>query len=67
MSTVPAVSTVDSREWRKSSRSTAATNANCVEVARAGGSVGVRDSKNPATPLSFPAARWAAFLRGVRS
>uniref|UniRef100_UPI0031DE2F35 DUF397 domain-containing protein n=1 Tax=Saccharothrix mutabilis TaxID=33921 RepID=UPI0031DE2F35 len=61
------MSTVDSGEWRKSSRSTAATNANCVEVARAGGSVGVRDSKNPATPLSFPAARWAAFLRGVRS
>ncbi|GAA0970496.1 DUF397 domain-containing protein [Actinocorallia libanotica] len=32
--------------WRKSSRSTTQGGA-CVEVARLGASVGVRDSKNP--------------------
>lgn len=61
------VSTVDftGAVWRKSSRSTAATNANCVEIARAGAAVGVRDSKNKATPLTFPAVRWASFLRSL--
>jgi hypothetical protein len=54
--------------WRKSTRSTAATNANCVEVAHVGSTVGVRDSKNPAaTPLTFPAARWTGFLGSTRS
>ena len=50
-------------EWRKSSRSGGGTNDNCVEVAFAGPAVVVRDSKNPAAGiLSFPAARWRAFL-----
>ncbi len=51
--------------WRKSSRSTAGgDNGNCVEVAFAGPAVAVRDSKNPtASPLAFPAASFAAFLR----
>ncbi|MFI9810780.1 DUF397 domain-containing protein [Saccharothrix variisporea] len=64
------MSTVDfsGAVWRKSTRSTAATNANCVEVAHAGVIVGVRDSKNPtATPLTFPAAHWARFLRSTRA
>ncbi|MEJ2852556.1 MULTISPECIES: DUF397 domain-containing protein [unclassified Saccharothrix] len=64
------MSTVDftTAVWRKSTRSTAATNANCVEVAHAGPTVGVRDSKNAAaTPLAFPAATWASFLRATRS
>ena len=49
--------------WRKSSRSNGAQ-ANCVEVARASGTVAVRDSKNTAGPmLIFPAAGWTAFLQ----
>jgi hypothetical protein len=63
------MSTVDfsGAVWRKGTRSTAATNANCVEVAHVGPAVGVRDSKNPTTPLTFPAAHWTAFLRATRS
>ncbi|GGP63650.1 DUF397 domain-containing protein [Saccharothrix coeruleofusca] len=51
--------------WRKSARS--GTASNCVELARVGAAVAVRDSKNPAGPvLVFPSARLAAFLTGVR-
>ena len=49
--------------WRKSSRSNGGGNSACVEVAFAGSSVGVRDSKDAAGPvLAFPAASWSAFL-----
>jgi hypothetical protein len=64
--------------WRKSSRSTNASNcvevawrkssrssnaSNCVEVAFTPGPA-VRDSKNPAGPtLTFPHAAWSTFLR----
>lgn len=34
-------------EWRKSSRSGGVNDNACVELARLGGTVGVRDSKNP--------------------
>ncbi|MBB4969198.1 DUF397 domain-containing protein [Saccharothrix violaceirubra] len=55
-------------EWRKSSRSTGGTNANCVEVAPVGPVVAVRDSKNPqGTPLAFPAVQWAFFLERLGS
>jgi Domain of unknown function (DUF397) len=38
----------------------------CVEVARAGHGVAVRDSKNPGGPLLwFTTAEWTAFLYGV--
>lgn len=47
--------------WRKSSRS--AQNAQCVEIGRILGHVGVRDSKQHAgTLLAFPAATWATFV-----
>jgi hypothetical protein len=52
--------------WRKSRRSGGGDN--CVEVAIAGdGTVGVRDSKDPAGPvLEFTLAEWAAFTGGVQ-
>ena len=53
--------------WRKSSRSSPEA-ANCVEVADLVGTVGVRDSKNPAgAVLSFPPAAWSTFTTGIRS
>lgn len=53
--------------WRKSSRSSA-EGANCVEVADLAGSVGVRDSKNPAgAVLTFTPAAWSTFAQSVRA
>lgn len=47
--------------WRKSSRSSNASN--CVEVALSPAPA-VRDSKNPAGPiLAFPVSAWMTFLR----
>lgn len=52
------------RMWRKS---TASGPNDCVEVAFAGKSVLVRNSREPAGPwLSFSRAEWMAFLTGVR-
>ncbi|CAM3387469.1 DUF397 domain-containing protein [Kibdelosporangium persicum] len=54
--------------WRKSSRSSAQTNASCVEIARLPHGSAVRDSKNPtAGILTFPAAHWQDFLSAARS
>ncbi|MFD0362416.1 DUF397 domain-containing protein [Nocardia sp. GCM10030253] len=52
-------------KWFKSSRSAGGND--CVEVAHLdGGSVGVRDSKNPTGPaLVFTPSEWDAFTAGV--
>jgi hypothetical protein len=50
--------------WRKSVRSQ--SNGACVEVARVGDVIGVRDSKDPTGPiLTFTPAEFAAFLDGA--
>jgi hypothetical protein len=61
--------TTETPRWFKSSYSQ--NGGQCVEVATnlvtARGTVGVRDSKDPAGPaLAFPADAFAAFITGVR-
>lgn len=52
--------------WRKSSYSGGGNQ--CVEVARFGAAVAVRDSKNPdGGHLTFGTAAWNAFLGRVKS
>jgi hypothetical protein len=53
------------RAWRKSIRS--ASQSNCVEVARGGSSVLVRDSKDPGGPkLAVGPRGWREFVRRAR-
>ena len=53
--------------WRKSSRSNGNGGANCVEVAAAGSTIGVRDSKNPTGPvLEFTPVDWLSFVDGTK-
>lgn len=53
------------RTWR---RNTASGPNQCVEVAFAGQSVLVRNSRQPRGPwLSFTVPEWTAFLAGVRN
>jgi hypothetical protein len=50
--------------WRKSSHS---SNNGCIEVARSGDQIAVRDSKDPSGPvLVFTTHEWRAFVNGVR-
>lgn len=54
-------------DWRKSSRSSGG-GGNCVEVGRAPGLVGVRDTKNrDGGTLAVPATQWSAFLAGIKA
>ena len=51
--------------WRKTRYSIA--NGDCVEVATAGGSVAVRDSKNPAgAVIKYAPGAWQMFLAATR-
>jgi hypothetical protein len=53
--------------WRKSSRSDTAAN-QCVEVARSGGTVAVRDSKAPDEPhLTMSAKSWARLIGRIQN
>ncbi|MFF0526495.1 DUF397 domain-containing protein [Actinomadura nitritigenes] len=53
--------------WRKSSRSTQGTSGECVEVARLGKAIGVRDSKRPqASHLILTTAEFAAVLNRLK-
>ncbi|MFV2179610.1 DUF397 domain-containing protein [Actinomadura sp. LOL_016] len=52
-----------SPQWRKSSRSSDGTSSQCVEVARLGSSVGMRDSKAPGDGhLALPAEVFAGLV-----
>ncbi|MFD0901224.1 DUF397 domain-containing protein [Actinomadura sediminis] len=52
--------------WRKSRRSQTTTD-QCVEVAIIGGSVGMRDSKEPDGPvLVLTSGDWRAFARAIK-
>lgn len=54
----------DNANWRKSSTS---DSGGCVEVAYAGGLVGVRDDKDRDSPiLEFTEHEWRAFVDGVK-
>lgn len=53
-------------QWHKSSYSSG--NGACVEIARVGGTVAVRDSKDPHGPvLTFTPGEWEAFTRGAKA
>lgn len=52
-------------KWR---RPKSCSGGQCVEVARAGDRILMRDSKNPdMEPLVFSAAEWADFVSGVKA
>jgi hypothetical protein len=52
--------------WRKAQLSV--DNGQCVELARTGGMIAIRDSKHPAGPvLHYTPAEWRAFLDGAKN
>ncbi|MEU8815605.1 DUF397 domain-containing protein [Actinoplanes sp. NPDC048796] len=54
----------DEPRWQ---RSRSCSQSTCVEVARAGETILVRDSKNPGgAVLSFTPSEWRAFVEGVK-
>lgn len=53
-------------DWRKAQASVG--NGQCVELARHGDLIAIRDSKNPAGPvLTYTPAEWRAFLHGAKN
>lgn len=51
-------------DWRKSSYT---ARDECVEIADAGGSAAVRDSKNPrGAQLRVPTGRWQSFVARIK-
>jgi Domain of unknown function (DUF397) len=56
----------DGLDWRKAQLSV--NNGACVELARAGSMIAIRDSKDPAGPvLTYTSAEWQAFLHGAKN
>lgn len=52
--------------WRKSSRSNNGNNGNCVEIAREGAMIAVRDSKNaPGPTVAVGEPNWRSFLHAL--
>jgi len=53
-------------DWRKALRSV--NNGECVELAKFGSMVAVRDSKDPGgAVLMYTRAEWSAFLEGAKN
>jgi hypothetical protein len=62
----PMGSAVDGLDWRKAQHSV--DNGQCVELARAGSMIVIRDSKDPAGPvLMYTPAEFHAFLDGAKN
>ena len=58
---------LDDATWKKSSRSDVSGGVHCVEVARADGGVGVRDSKKPSSgSLLVHASDWLALTSAIK-
>ncbi|AEV81410.1 hypothetical protein ACWT_0398 [Actinoplanes sp. SE50] len=58
------IKTTREPRWRRSKR---CAHGSCVEVARVGELVLIRDSKDPGgAPLAFDRQAWDAFLAGVK-
>ena len=52
--------------WRRSSHS--GSNGNCIEVARTGARIAVRDSRDPGGPaLTFGPQQWKTFTAAVKT
>jgi hypothetical protein len=54
--------TNDNEGWRASSRC-AADQPQCVEIRHQHSTIGIRDSKHPATRLTLPSSAFAGLLR----
>lgn len=53
-------------QWRKSSKSSSAADGECLELARVGGEILLRESDNPEVVVRTTPAKLRAFLGGVK-